>query len=736
MAKAAADRIVPKFYWLAVVVFAIVASGFFYLRPPLLASLRNLAFDAYQRAAPAAAMPDSPIRVVHIDESSLARLGQWPWSRATMAEITQNLGDAGAAAIVFDVLFAEPDRTSPEQLLVAAPPARRAALARALGAGVETHDAMFAAALERNATVLAASLHEQEIGGAFPMRAGLATAGDDPAPYLLGLPGVSTSLPILTDAAHGVGFINWLPDGDQVVRRVPLLLRHNDEIAPSLSLEALRVALGASTYVVRSANASGASAFGAHTGINAVRVGPIEIPTAADGQVWLRFRAYDQAEAIPAWQVASGEFAPSRFEGAIVLIGASAPGLMDLRATPLDASIPGVEIHRQLLEQTLSGDFLTRPDFAPGIELLLALFAIAILALAAPRFGPSRNAAIGFILVAAIWGLGFFLFISANYLFDPIFPTLAALIFAASAATYFYQRTEHQRADIRRAFGQFVAPSVVRQLTAHPERLKLGGEVRELSVLVCDIRSFSKIAEHMTAEELTAFINSFLTPVSDIVIENGGTIDKYMGDAILAFWNAPLDQPDHAERACRAALEIMACVQGLNAAWRREAEAAGRTFEDVRIGIGVNTGECCVGNLGSERRFDYSAIGDNVNIASRLESLTKAYGLTLLVSEQTRDAAPDVLLMEADLVRLHGRSGATRVFTASLEQTPEGAAHGAFLEAFRAGRFDEARARLSELQAASPPAFGALYANYAQRLERLSAHTPADWDGVYDPERK
>lgn len=736
MAKAAADTRTPRFYWAAVLIFAVIAALLFYARPPILTALRNLAFDAYQRAAPAVAAPDAPIRVVHIDESSLARIGQWPWSRATMATLTQQLGDAGAAAIVFDVLFAEPDRTSPEQLLAAAPASRRAALARALGSGVESHDALFATALEQYPTVLAASLHDQPNPQAFPIRAGFATAGDDPGPFLLALPGVATSLPALSDAADGVGFINWLPDSDQIVRRVPLLLRHNEEITPSLSLEALRVALGASTYVVRSANASGASAFGAHTGINSIRVGPLEIPTDADAQVWLRFRAYDASEAAPAWQVLNGEFPPGYFEGAIVLIGASAPGLMDLRATPLDSSIPGVELHRQLLEQVLSGNFLARPDFAPGFELLIALFAIAVLALAAPRFGPSINAGIGFALVGAIWALGLVLFTQANYLFDPIFPTLAALIFFASATTYFYQRTEHQRADIRRAFGQFVAPSVVRQLTAHPERLKLGGEVRELSILVCDIRQFSKIAEGMSAEELTSFINSFLTPVSDIVIDNGGTIDKYMGDAILAFWNAPLDQPDHAERACRAALQIMACVRDLNATWRREAETAGRTYEEVRIGIGVNTGEACVGNLGSERRFDYSAIGDNVNIASRLESLTKVYGLTLLVSEKTRDGAGNAPLIEADLVRLHGRQGATRVFTAKIDESAVNANHGAFLEAFRQGNFDAARPILAVLQANAPAELRGLYANYAQRLERAPATALTDWDGVYEPERK
>jgi adenylate cyclase len=732
LAKATNELSIPRLYWPAVVLFLVLAAAVFYLRPPVLASLRALAFDAYQHAAPAPPLADSPIRVVQIDEASLARLGQWPWSRQTMAALTDRLGEARAAAIVFDILFAEPDRTSPEQIVAAASPERRDALVRALGRSYQTHDEVFAAALERHPSVLAASLHGDPTEAAFPMRAGFAVAGDDPAPFLRNYPGLAANTPALSDAADGTGFINWLPDGDQVVRRIPLLLRHNGEIAPSLSLEALRVAVGASTYVVRASNANATQAFGAHTGLDSIKVGPVTIPTDAEGQMWVRFRAYDPGEAISAWQVLDGETDMAAFEGAIVLIGASAPGLMDLRATPLDSSIPGVEIHRQLLEQIVSGSFLTRPDYAPGLELLLALIAILILAFAAPRFRPSLNAVIGLALVAALWGAGYLLFVQAGYLFDPIFPTLATLVFGASATTYFYQRTEHQRVEIRRAFSQYVAPSVVRQLTAHPERLKLGGEVRELTILMCDIRNFSTIAERMNAEELTAFINAFLTPLSDIVIENGGTIDKYMGDAILAFWNAPLDQADHAPRACRAALQILSCMDELNQTWRREAEAAGRPFEDVRIGIGVNTGECCVGNLGSERRFDYSAIGDAVNIASRLEGLTKIYGLALLVSEDTCERAPSAGFIEADLVRLKGRKGATRVFTAASEP----AHHAPFLAAFRAGEFAEANTLLAQLQAAPSTPLQDLYRLYRARLDAAGAVRPPDWDGVYDPDRK
>ncbi len=733
MAKAAREQHTPRYYWPIVLVLLIVAAAVFYLRLPILDSLRGLAFDAYQRAAPAPDIEDSPIKVIHIDEASLERLGQWPWSRTTLAELTRQLGEAGAAAIVFDVLFAEPDRTSPEHAFADLTPRRRAAVMRALGAS-QSHDEQFAAVLSNYPTVLSASLHDQPSTAAFPMHAGLAVNGDDPDAYLRDYPGLATNLPELSDAAAAVGFINWLPDRDQVVRRVPLLLQHDGQIVPSLSLEALRIAVGASTYIVRTANANATEAFGANTGLDSIRVGPITVPTDAEGQIWVRFRRYDAEQAIPAWQVLEGEADISGLRGAIVLIGASAPGLLDLRATPLDASIPGVEIHRQVLEQIVTDNFLARPDFARGIELLLTLLIVLALAFAAPRFRPSINGAITAACLAALWIAGFVLFANAGYLFDPVFPSLAALIFSGGATTYFYQRTQQQRETIRRAFSHYVEPNVVRQLTAHPERLKLGGEVRELTVLMCDIRSFSSIAERLNAEQLTAFINSFLTPVSDIIIAHGGTIDKYIGDAVLAFWNAPLDQPDHAQRACQATLQIMSRLAELNREWRQEAEAAGRPFEDVRIGIGVSTGQCCVGNLGSDRRFDYSAIGDTVNIAARLESLTKVYGLTLLVSDSTLDQAPDPRFFEVGLVRLKGREGATRIFTALADGQSPLPEHAPFLEAFHGADFETADELLAGLEANSPRPLNQLYAHYRKRLD--AAPTSAEWDGIFDPDHK
>jgi adenylate cyclase len=324
----------------------------------------------------------------------------------------------------------------------------------------------------------------------------------------------------------------------------------------------------------------------------------------------------------------------------------------------------------------------------------------------------------------------------AGYLFDPVFPSLCVFVFSAGSATYLYRRTEHQRAEIRRAFGQYVSPDVVNKLAAHPDNLKLGGEVRDLTVLVCDIRNFTTISERLNAEELTAFINSFLTPLSDIIMEHGGTIDKYMGDAIMAFWNAPIDDPEHAQHGCAAALHIVERMRALNDGWRAEAAAAGRSFDDVAIGIGLNSGECCVGNLGSSRRFDYSAIGDTVNVSSRLESLTKALKVPLLVGEDTARQAGALPFIEIDLVRLKGRVTPSRVFTLLPDTAFNSDVHAALLAAYREARWEDAEGILPRARESAPAALSQLYAVYAQRIARLKATNPANWDGVYELEQK
>ena len=335
-----------------------------YADPFFVRALRLIAFDNFQRLDPAPYDPNLPIRVVDIDEKSLSLFGQWPWSRTTVRDLLLELTSKGAAAVAFDVLFAEPDRTSLEEIAKRLPPAQATAITSAM-AGQPSNDELFAAALKETPSVLSIALGDGASTD-FKAKAGFAFAGDDPRHFLAGYEGATRNLPEFENAAHGIGAFNWIADRDQVVRRVTLVFRLNQTFVPSLSLEALRVAQGANTYVLKASNASGETAFGQSTGLNHIRVGDVEVPTDAGGGVYLKFRHFDKKSYIPAWKVLNGEVPQEEIEGQIILIGTSAPGLLDLRATPVDEAIPGIDIHAQLLEHLLTGKFLERPDYALG----------------------------------------------------------------------------------------------------------------------------------------------------------------------------------------------------------------------------------------------------------------------------------------------------------------------------------------------------------------------------------
>jgi adenylate cyclase len=345
----------------------------------------------------------------------------------------------------------------------------------------------------------------------------------------------------------------------------------------------------------------------------------------------------------------------------------------------------------------------------------------------------------GLFAIMSLLAGGWFAFIYLGLLLDPLYPVLALLLLLAIATFYVYRQVEVQRAEVRRAFSRYVSPDVVSDLIADPGKLELGGEVRELTLLFCDVRNFTSISERLSAAELTRFINELLTPLSDVILRNRGTIDKYMGDAIMAFWNAPLAVPDHATQACRSALDMASRMRELNVRWRDEAVAAGRTHREVRIGIGINTGNCCVGNLGSVQRFDYSAIGDEVNVASRFEGLAKVYGLTAIVGERTIRDASDIPMIELDLVRVSGREKPTAIYTfcGLLDADAERivrlqAAHADFLGRFRAQQWDAAEAAIAACQALGIADLSHYYTLFLTRIAAYRAvPPPTDWGGVF-----
>jgi adenylate cyclase len=727
----------PSSYLALVLAFLVATGSIRYADPFFLQALRLIAFDTYQRLAPESYDPNLPIRVVNIDEESLATIGQWPWPRTTLRDLVHALAAAGAASIAFDILFAEPDRTSLNEIVKRLPPPQARLLASAV-AGQPSNDAVFAAALEEGPSVLATVLVNTE-GGAVPQpKAGFAVAGDDPRAFVAPFRGASRNLEALDAAAHGIGAINWIPDQDEVVRRVATIYRIGDTFIPTLAAEALRIAQGATTYVLKSSNASGETALGSSTGLNHVRVGEVEIPTDASGALFLKFR-HQAATYIPAWKVLAGQVPQDEIAGRIILIGSNAPGLFDYRATPLDPAVPGVEIHAQMLERILAHHFLTRPDYAVGLEEFAVMLLGIMLALVLPRVSASSAAVIGLLTMAVVMLGGWAAFRYSAVLIDPSYPALSVGSIAAGITIYVYRQVETQRSEIRQAFGRYLAPAVVEEIIADPARLVLGGEERDLTLMFCDVRNFTSISEKLTASELTHFINELLSPLSEIILERRGTIDKYMGDAIMAFWNAPLDDPNHVAHACQAAIEMTRRMEELNRHWQARASVARGAFSEVHIGIGINTGRCCVGNLGSTYRFDYSALGDEVNVTARLESLSKIYGVTAVVAAQVRAQAKDFPTLELDSVQVKGRArpvcihtflellGADRVKLEHLKIL-----HSQFLTAYRAQQWADAQRLLAACHGIGVLRLDRYYALFEDRIGTLrKTSLPPDWDGSF-----
>jgi adenylate cyclase len=706
--------------------------------PSPVARMRSLVFDAYQRLDPLAFDPSLPVRIVDIDEDSLKAIGQWPWPRTVLADLVNKLAQGGAAAIGFDMVFPEPDRMSPANTLRYWPDTEALAGLREEIEKLPSNDRVFAEAIGNAPVVLGFIAAPQ--GTSMPeVKAGFAHGGDDPKLFAPHYPGAAASLKELQDPAQGSGSLNWIPEHDQIIRRMPMMVTVGDTLYPSFAADMLRLAQGASTYVVKSSGASGEKAFGEKTGIVKIRVGDFEVPTEANGQMWIRFTPESKERYLPAWKVLNGEVGKEDLEGRILLIGTSAAGLLDLRATPLEASVPGVSLHAQAIEQILQGAFLQRPDFATAAELFYILALGILIAFLIYRLGALGSAVVGGAAVATVIGISWYAFDTLGWLVDPIYPAIALTAIYLVGTLVIFLRTERERNRVRHAFSHYMAPALVERLADDPSRLKLGGETRDMTLLFSDVRGFTTISEGLDAEELTRFLNSLFTPLSNIILDEQGTIDKFMGDAVMAFWNAPLDDKSHPSHACNAALRMMREMETLNERWREEAEAKGRPYRPVRLGIGLNTGVCCVGNLGSETRFDYSVIGDNVNVASRLEGQSKTYDVGTVVGESTTARAPDFAFLELDLLKVKGKTEATRIFALlgdnALKRSPDfirlSERHAEFLSRYRAQDWDAAEALSLECENLNGARLDRLYTLYRERIAFFRMNPPPpQWDGT------
>lgn len=658
--------------------------------------LRFAGFDLMQRAAPRISAEALPVRVIDIDDASLKRHGQWPWPRDKVADLVAGLHELGAASIALDVVFAEPDRTSPRRLLETW---RQAHGWDVLPSGVQSlpdHDETLAKAFSKARLVAGYGLLPGANEGVAPRLPAFAVIGPNPASVLPSFSGIIPNIPVLDEAAAGHGSFTIAAGRDEIIRRLPLLSVFRGNLVPSLALEALRLAQGEDTIRVRTEQDGGSG--NPVTGFT-VRVGALDIPLDRDGALLLHQSGSVRERTVAAWQVLDPEARETlreRIAGHIVLVGTSAVGLGDLRPTALTAYEPGVNIHAEALEQILSGHHLNRLASAGGMEIVAACAMALLAAIAAGslnvRFAMGLTAGIIAVLGTGAWVA----YRHAGLLVDASLPLLAVATSFAAAILSRHLLTERDAVHLREAFTHYLSPDLVNALAANPDQLKLGGESRSMTFLFTDLEGFTALTETHGAEALVSLLNGYLDGLCGIAMAHGGTVDKIVGDAVHVMFNAPLDQPDHAERAVACAIAMDSFAIGFATSQNDRGVPFGKTR------IGVNTGVAVVGNFGGSRRFDYTAHGDAINTAARLEAANKALGTRICIADSTVAGCPGRSFRPVGILMLRGKMQGVPVFEPSAGLRGDGSA---FEERYR-----EAFARLSAGEEEGARAMLALHA--------------------------
>lgn len=702
--------------------------------------VRLKTFDFMQLLLPESKAPPV-VPVVAIDEASLKTIGQWPWSRKTIARLVAKLMRMGAVVVGFDVVFAEPDRLSPEALVKEVDGLDQATRDRLNS--LPDNDALLAQVIKRSRVVLGRFGGIGEAGQEVPpvarkMRVARvwADTSSDPMERVILVGDLTTNLPGLEKAASGIGYLSLSPNRDDIVRRVEAVGRYGDTILPTLSIEMLRVATGQPTIALKSD----------HAGLSDVVVAGVKVPIDRFGRMWLRGLKHDPSRYISAADILQDQVDPGRIKGRLVLIGTNAPGLQDIRSTPIQANVPGVEVHAHLIENIISQKHLVRPYVGLITEVLIVLGLGLAMIVFLPVLGARWTLAALLLIGGGLIGGAIYVLREHLLLLDPSFAVLSAAVIYIYLSYASYVTEERDRLFIREAFGQYLSPDQVELLTENPDSLRLGGATREMTFLFCDIRGFTSISEGYKddPQALTRLINRFLTPMTNEIMARKGTVDKYMGDCVMAFWNAPLDDPAHARHSCESALAMIRSLDDLNDELNAEANSEGREAKTLKMGVGLNSGECVVGNLGSEQRFDYSVLGDPVNLASRLEGQSKTYGVDIVIGEDTEAAIDGFATMELDLIAVKGKAEAVRVFALLGEKDLAEKAEyrnlrtavEAMLSAYRTQDWGKVSGLLEDIRTFDFDLkdFCDLY---EERIAYYQANPPPhDWDGVFVADTK
>jgi len=721
------------------------------VRLGVLDRLDNIIFDTRLRAT----MPktlDDRIVIIDIDEKSLADVGRWPWGRNRLSELTNELFERQKIALLgFDIVFAEADESSGLKRLTEL--ARRELRdqpgfidkLKQLQPSLD-YDAMFAKSLEGRPVVLGYYLTGDRDGH---------TSGVLPEPVmnkeaLQGRPikftswnGFGSNIAQIAKAAPVAGHFNPIPEGDGVVRSLPLVAEYKGNYYESLSLAMFRMLAGSPTVTpgfpkerLLGRNYQGLESIQLKLGAKTLAI-PVDEQVGA----LIPFRGFGGPKGgsfryVSAADLLSKALPPEALKNKIVLVGTTAPGLHDLRVTPVSEVYPGVEAHANVISGLLDGKTLVKPDYAIGYEVVVVLVAGLLLAFASPLVSATRAVILSVGVAAVVAGLNFWLYLGAGL----VLPLAGALIMVFTAfalnMSYGYFVESRSKRELANLFGTYVPPELVDEMVKDPDSYSMAATNREMTVMFCDMRGFTKMSEQMEPIQLQSLLNGVFTRLTGIIRANRGTIDKYMGDCVMAFWGAPVETSEHAHLAVKSAMEMANAVRGIN----EEHRAKG--IPEIGIGIGVNTGNMCVGDMGSNIRKSYTVIGDAVNLGSRLEGLSKVYGIDIVVSEAARNLAPSFGWQELDLVRVKGKGQAVAIFwpvapanRVGAETEAELKAWGAFLKAYRSQDWDQCDLLMMNLLRMNAKKY--LYHLYSDRIASMRL-LPFDleWDGATNFETK
>lgn len=639
--------------WLPVSVIAVLLAIQF--EDPLpRARIRDLSFDQLQKRHPGSYADEIPVRVVAIDDPSLAAVGQWPWPRTVMAQIVDQLTAMGASVVVMDVFLAESDRTSPEQVKQFWPDD---AQLDALLARFPSHDQILADSFARGTIVAGVVAQTTYRPDTLPLpKTAIHSEGGDAHDWLRDWAGGVGILPPLAANAVGAGVVTVVPDHDGILRSMPLISSLGGTLYPGLGLEALRVYMGAESITAKIVSAPEANWY--HPpGIAGISLGGAAfLPTSCDARVWLHARPKVTARYVSAIDVLTGRVEPKRIKDHIVIIGATSVGLGDIVRTPLGEVVPGVEGHLWLVEQMLTNGYLLRPMWENALVSAVVLgYGLALACLLA-YFRPAWSVALVVFGVGGVLGLSDWLFQSQHLLLDPLYPSLCLVAVFLSLAVPRYLRTERDQRWIKTAFSRYVSPNRVKFLQEHPETLNLGGEYRECSFVMTDLAGFTSMMEKYEPAMLSALLNEYLNGMIGIAFAHEGTLDRIVGDAVAVMFSAPVQQSDHAARAVACALAMDRFAH----AFSQQQQERGIPFGKTRIG--VNTGDVMVGNFGGQVMLDYRALGDAINTAARLETINGTLGTRISVSESTVAQCPAFRGRPAGRLVLKGKKQAVTVY--------------------------------------------------------------------------